>query len=56
MIIDDSRFRDSTFDLRFNVFLEEDKKVYYYVPKPKTFEEKMQDLKCSIVKFKNDTM
>lgn len=56
MIIDDSRLRDPIFDLKLNVYLEEDKKVYYYVPKPKTFEDKVKDIKNWIWKFKDDTI
>jgi hypothetical protein len=44
MVIDDSTMREPMFDLKFHLYLEEDRKVYYYLPKPKTKEEKILDL------------
>jgi hypothetical protein len=44
MVIDDSGIRDPIFDMSLHLYVEEDRKVYYYLPKAKTKEEKLKDL------------
>lgn len=56
MVIDDSGMRDPIYDLQFHLYLEEDRKVYYYQPKPKTKDEKLKDVHTWFWNFKGDTL
>ena len=56
MIIDDSGMRDPIYDLQFHLYLEEDRKVYYYLPKPKTPSEKLKDIHTWFWSYSEDTL
>ena len=56
MVIDDSGMRDPTFDLQLHLYLEEDRKVYYYLPKPKTHEDKIKDAHSWFLSAQGDTL
>lgn len=56
MIIDDSRMREPVFDIHILNYINDDRRVYYYIPNPKTNPEKLKDTHTWFWEYSDDTM
>jgi hypothetical protein len=56
MVIDDSGMREPIYDFQIHLYMEEDRKVYYYLPKPKTNADKLKDIHTWFWSYSDDTL
>lgn len=56
MILDDSNFEEPLYEIHFRIYLEEDNRVYYYVPKEKTKEDKVHDINSWYWSYEGDML